>query len=216
MDARQGIQACERLVQDEKVGIIEQRLRNTRALQHALRIRLQRTLRGVRKPHLLQQFISTRPNGLPVESADATVEVEQFARIEIRIVIGNFRHIADTGARLRIRWIAPHHPHGSGGRADEPEQHLDGRCLPRAVRAEKTHDLALPERKRQPGHGLDLSEPPRNILNRQNAHTRQSALLPNVTQNVHDNQRILEREAGTRPPIPTQKREHDSSRRILK
>ena len=216
MDARQGIQACERLVQDEKVGIIEQRLRNTRALQHALRIRLQRTLRGVGQSDLLEEHICTRTNRLLVESADATVEVEQFARIEIRIVIGNFRHIADTGARLRIRWIAPHHRNRPFGRLDQPEEHLDRGRLASTVGAEKTHDLALPERKRQPGHGLDLSEPPRNILNRQNAHTRQSALLPNVTQNVHDNQRILEREAGTRPPIPTQKREHDSSRRILK
>ena len=158
MDARQRIEAGERLVENQQIGIAQQGLRDAGALEHALGVFLERTPCRLRQLHCLQQFIRAGAHGLLVHAADATIEGKQLAHVEVWIIVGHFRHVADARTCGGIGRIAAQKPHRARCRPDQTDQHLDCGRLSGAVRAEESRDLALPKGKREVLDGFHRSK----------------------------------------------------------
>src|SRR4030095_1379919 len=79
------IQSRGRLIDDEQLRIIEQRLRNPDALAHTTREPTEIALAGVVQVHELEQRIDALSSGLRVEPPRRCEVREELHRIEVRI-----------------------------------------------------------------------------------------------------------------------------------
>jgi len=87
-------------------------------------------------------------------------EAQVFEAGELRIEVALVRDNADElqGRPGSFRAVHASDANRPGVRSGQPGEHVDGRCLARPVRAEKTEDFAQLHGEGNPVHGLDLAE----------------------------------------------------------
>ena len=118
--ARQRIDAGGRLVQDQQIGIVNQRAAQAELLPHAARQLLRRPICKGRQPGAVQQFRDppvALVAGLPEQAAEK-LDVLADAQVRIEILAQALRHVGDprTYRRpvLRVGDVAAEHRGAAG------------------------------------------------------------------------------------------------------
>jgi hypothetical protein len=152
------VEPVRRLVEDDELGVGQQRRRDTDALLHAEREGLVLPIGPPLHVDQLQQLVDARLR----HAADQH-------RLRAQVVapgqVGVERRVLDDRAdmlRHQLRVIGQRPPHDRDaalGRAHQPQHHADGGRLAGAVRAEKAEHLAAPDDEIERIDRGDLAEP---------------------------------------------------------
>ena len=90
-----GIEAGGRLIEDQQLGIVDQRLGEPEAATHPLRVLADRPTLDLREPDHVEKFVDATLPRAAVEPEDATVVVEGLTGVEEPVQVGLLREIAD-------------------------------------------------------------------------------------------------------------------------
>ena len=134
-----------RLVEEEDVGLVEERAGEPEALRHPLRVTANPVAPAAGEPHEVEQ-LGDPPIQVPL--GDAGEAAEQAQRRLAGQVAGEamaFGEVADAPARGRAARVAAAHAHLAARRPGQAEENLDQRGLAGAVGAEKAERLAAPD-----------------------------------------------------------------------
>lgn len=148
------IKAAGRLVKNQQIGIVDERLGESDTLLHSLGIRFNGPLPGVIEFDEFQRLINPAVRLGPGNSEKSRVKAEQFLGGEELVVVGQFRQVADA---LTGDWLAHARAEEEGVPArgvGKAQQHVHRGGFARAVRTEKTEHLALLHREVQIAHRL--------------------------------------------------------------
>ena len=134
-----GVHAVGRLVEEQQIGIVHQRLRQLDALLHAggvgFDVAVPRLAQADVKEHLVGALhrVDARQAGQLAAIGD------EGHGVHARDVGVALRHVADAGPDLerRLRDVEAQHAQPAALRHDEPEQRLEHRALAGAVRPEQ-------------------------------------------------------------------------------
>ena len=152
--ARQRIDAGRRLVEDQQIGIVDQRAAKAELLPHAARQLLRRAVGERREPGAVEQLgdaLLPLGGGLPEQAAEE-LDVLADAEIGIEVLAEALRHVgdarADRGAVRGIGHVAAEHANLPG--LDLPGAGNDGqqRRLADAVGPDQPDDAAGRKRER--------------------------------------------------------------------
>ena len=141
------IHAVGRLVEQQQIGIVHERLRELDALLHAGRIGFDVAVARLAEADVVEHLVRAL-HGVgrrqPGELAAIGDERDGRHAGNLRVVL---RHVADARADFerRLGHVEIEHADAAGVRLDEAEQRLEHRALPGAVRAEQAD---RPGRKR--------------------------------------------------------------------
>ena len=151
------VESVRGFVEDHERRIRKQRGGDAESLAHAERVGSKLRSTALGEPQSREQGVHPRERAAAPQDRDRR---EVVAAGEIRIEGSDLEHRSDAGERVLASHanVASEYLSRSRGRRDEPEDHADRRALPRAVRAEKTDDLAAPDLEIEPVHGGDRSE----------------------------------------------------------
>ena len=142
LHAAERIEAAGGLVEDQQVGIVDQRLGQADALLHALGVGLDGALAGVFQLDQLEQLVNAAVRLGARDAEDARVEAEQFLGGEELVVVGQLGQVADALAGDGLAHVHAEQEGGAAGGVDEAQQHVHGGGLAGAVGAEKAKDFA--------------------------------------------------------------------------
>ena len=154
-----GIESGRRLVHDQDVGIVQQRLGQAHALLEPLRQPADRLLDHQPQRTQLDDGVDAALEGLP-ELARLAEEGEQLERRHVGIQRAVLRQVSQAPGRLDAMLPHVHPADGRAARAGRqiPRQHPHHRGLARAVGPEEGHDLTLGYRKGNVAHRDERTE----------------------------------------------------------
>ena len=143
------------LVENEHLGVAQQRGCDREALAHSHRVALDAAVRRCREPDPVQHLVHARVGMAPGGGQHAQVVAAAAARVEARVL----EHHPDLSARMRKVLVAPS-VEGSAARVgmDQAEEHAQGRALARPVGAQEPRDPSRLHLEREVGHGIHLAE----------------------------------------------------------
>jgi hypothetical protein len=150
-----GIHPVGRLVEEEQVRIVDERLRELDALFHAGRVGLDVAVSRFAEADVVEHFMRALHRvGARQPCQLAAVRHEGDRRHARNVPVG-FRHIADAAADLERRGlhIVAEHAHVAAVGRDEAEQRLQHRALARAIGTEQADGARLE-------HGADVAQRP--------------------------------------------------------
>ena len=154
--ARLRIEPRGRLVEDQEIGVVDQRARERQAPLHAARERADRLLALAREAGELEQPRDARLDHAAGDPEVAPVDPQVLGDGEVGIEVVHLRDDADADARLarRLRHgLAAERDRAAVG-VDEAEAAAQRRGLARAVRPEQREALAAPDVEGQSAHDL--------------------------------------------------------------
>ncbi len=129
-------------VEDDQVGVVNERLGQADAALHAFREFADRAgLRLVQSDHVEQLGGAVLPIPLG-QVKQVAKKIERLARIEVSVEIGFLGQVPNAGLRLDVSRRMSEDLDVSFGRIKEPEQQLDGCRCSRPVRTEQAETLA--------------------------------------------------------------------------
>src|SRR5262249_39082905 len=140
----------------DDVGIVDQRLCEARALQHALRELLQALAARAIEPDLHDQLVGALLARLRVEPEEAAGEIEELAHRQVVVEVRRLGQEAAARARGAAGARVAEDLRAAAGGADEAEQAPDRRRLAGAVRTEEAEDLAALHLEAHAAERLDL------------------------------------------------------------
>ena len=155
--AQVGVEAGERLVEQQQLRLRRQRARQRHALLLAAGELMRRTPRRMRQADALQHLLHARFALGARQMADAEGNV--VAHVQVReqgVVLEHHADAARLGLDMRVR-IGQHaavHAHAACGQPFEPGHRAQQRGLAAARRADQHADLAFGQRQRHAGHGV--------------------------------------------------------------
>ena len=141
--AAERIEARGGLVEKHELRIVEQRLGEADALQHALAVAAQRAIGGVEQVDAGQQPSMRASSATPRSRRGGRGSAAARSRSACR-ESGSARAESRSARAPRDRRAARRARARAGRRLDQRQQHLDRRRLAGAVRAEKAEDLPAP------------------------------------------------------------------------
>ena len=157
--ARQRINARGWLVEDEKIGLVDDGHRERQPLPYA-----QGNIAGALIEIILEtkpadEFVDARLRLLRHQVEEARMKIEVLANGKLGVERKRLRHIADAiaGAHVSARGGLAKQERLSPGRRKEAGQHLHRRRLAAAVRAEKAEDFAAVDGE---AHAIDRGKVP--------------------------------------------------------
>ena len=154
------VESVGRLVHDEDLRIVDDRLREARPLAVALGERVDRLLRDGREASLLNDGLHLLLRDLAVEPANLGYELEVLLDDHAAIAGGGLRQVSD--AALRAHRVGPDVVPADDGRSrrrrEEARYHAHCRRFPGAVRPQEAQHLALRDREGNPLHRLEVAE----------------------------------------------------------
>lgn len=149
LHATDGVEAAGRLVEDEEVGVVDERLCEAHALLHPFGVSLDLPFPRVVQLNEFQHGVDARLGFRPGNTEDARVEAEQFLGGEEFVVVGLLRQIADALAGDGFAHVHAKDTGGAAGGRHEAQQDVHRGSLPRAVGAEEAEDFALADTESQ-------------------------------------------------------------------
>ena len=148
-----GVEAVGGLVEDEHLGIAEQRRRQGQALLHAGGVALDRALGGALELDQLERLVDARVGDAGAGGDHAQRVAPGAAGVEA----GGVEQRADPcGGRVQLPVPAAEDRHRPGRRPHEVEDHAQGGRLAGAVGAQHAGDRARLDREAHVVHGEDL------------------------------------------------------------
>src|SRR5579871_2085747 len=151
-----GIEAARRLIEEEQLGIVDQRLGDAGALAHTLGVAPDIALPGVGlKPYLLQADLNATAALRLRDAEQASVVVEDVPTTHRIVEVGLFGQVSDLLFDAIVSHRLAEDGGVSGSREDQAEQHFDRRGFAGAVAAQEAEDFALFDIQRQVIDGDD-------------------------------------------------------------
>jgi len=135
------VQACGRLVENEQVRVVDQRLGQADAALHALGVFADGSALHRFQTDHLQQHVDALVAGVAVLVEQSAVVFQRFPGVEEPVEIRLFRQVADAflGGDVRGQFAEHRDPAGRG--KQQPEQDFDGGRLARAVGPQQAEHL---------------------------------------------------------------------------
>ena len=144
LDDAERVDGGRRLVEDEDVGRLHQRVGDAEALLHAPRVRLDPVVRAIGQADLLEDLVHGRLGLAALQPVEARRVAQVLAAGQPAVEadgVGEVAHPPLDLARVPGR-VEAGDARLAAGRLGQPEQHEDRRGLARAVLAEQAEDLA--------------------------------------------------------------------------
>ena len=163
--ARLRIEAGRRLVEDQELGIVDERPREREAPLHPARQHADSHLLLAAQPGEFEQLRNARGERRAIDVEIAAVDAKVLGDGEIRIEVVDLRHDAhaDAGDPGGLGHALADHLDRAAIGIDEPEAAAKRRGLARAVGAEQREAFAAPDLEGEPAHDLvravELAEP---------------------------------------------------------
>ena len=175
----QRIESRRRLVEKNQFGLVNQRLRQSDALQHALGKILQAFVEVGRESHQLDQRGNALRELAGGNAAKTAVQVQKFCGRQPFVKPEIFRKEPDFSADFNVAGWRAQHQRLAARRFGEAQKHFDRCAFSRAVRAEEAEDFAAPHGQSQVAHRDLAAEHLAQILrpNREVIRLGQSQLL---------------------------------------
>jgi len=150
-----GVESRRGLVEDQEVGVADQRHREREALLHALGVVAGQPIRVVGQANGVEEGVGVVVGAFRLDGPLQILPTQK--RVVEAVALGeDAGALADVGgAGLRVE---AEHLDGPARRPDEIEQDVDGRRLARAVRAEEAEDLAALDGQIEVVHGRLVAE----------------------------------------------------------
>ena len=143
------VEARERLVEHEELGVVQEGRGQEHALAHALRVRGHRAVAAVPEQEEPQQL-----RHLPVEPrlrhpSKASDQRQVLGGRQVRVEVRLLRHVADPPLVCRgiVRLADAVEQNRSAARLEQADHHVDGRALAGSVRAQVADHLAAADRE---------------------------------------------------------------------
>src|SRR5207249_5674979 len=122
-------------VEEEYLGVVEQRRRQRDLLPHASRVARKEVVAPLPQVEKLEQCVDAAIPKAWLDVVEVAGKLEELAGAQLVIERRGVRDVADLC--LGPLWLGcdvdPRHPGAAGGGADQPNQHFDGGRLSRAV-----------------------------------------------------------------------------------
>ena len=151
------VEACERLVEDEQSGLVDDGAEQLDQLGHALGQAADRLTAPVAKAVLGEQDVGASPPFGERQAAERAHEGNPVPRVHRGIEAALLGQIADLRRGLE-RTVAAEDEARAARRVDDAEQHPKGRGLARAVGPEQAEDRAGGHGKADAIDGAGLAE----------------------------------------------------------
>ena len=146
-----GVEAVRRLVEDEDLGVAEQRMGDAEALTHAERVIPDPLLGGARVEPDEREHLLDAP---AVDADQLCGQGERFGAAPAAVLGGGIEQDADPASGVReVGEVAAEHRRAAARRPREATQHPQGRRLAGAVGAEEAGDSSGLATKRHIEHG---------------------------------------------------------------
>jgi hypothetical protein len=133
-----------RLVEKEEIGVVDERLRELDALLHTGRVRFDVPVARFPEADVVEHFVGTLHRVHGGQARELPAIGDERHRIHAGDMSVAFRHVPEARPDLQrtLGDIQAEHRHAPLVRLDEPEQRLQHRALPGAVRAEQADGAA--------------------------------------------------------------------------
>jgi hypothetical protein len=151
--AAHGVERRGRLVEEDQLGLAQQRGSQPEPLLHAFRERAHAILVALRQPDRLEGRGDLVVPARTRERRQLAVKGENFACGKPALVAEELRQVADVAPGLQVPDRAAQEPGLTGGRLEEPQQQFHRRRLAGSVRSEKPEHLTTRHGHREPGQG---------------------------------------------------------------
>jgi hypothetical protein len=144
LDHADRVDGGRRLIEDEQVGILDQRIGDAQPLEHAPRIRLDERIGPIAQTDLDEDLVDGRLGDIARDAIESSRIAQVLATGHVAVEADLVGHVAHPSLDLErpARRIEAHHPRSTRGRLGETQEHQDGRRLARAVLAKQAEDLA--------------------------------------------------------------------------
>ena len=135
------IQSCRRLVEDDQIRIVDQRLGQADSTLHPFRKLAHRPCVGLAQADHLEQLSGSFAAFLFLKLEELSEKIECLLGIQKSVEVGLFGQVTDLrlGSHMTRR-MAENLDMPLGG-VEEPEQHLNGGRLPGSVGSQETENL---------------------------------------------------------------------------
>src|SRR6266567_721090 len=144
LHAAQRVQAAGGFVQNEKLGVVNEGLRQADALLHAFGVGFDLTFAGRFQLDQLEQRINPPSSFGTGNAKNAGIKSEQLFGSEEFVVIGQLGQIADPLPRNRLAHVDSEETRLAAGRVNKTQQHIHGCCLAGAVGAKEPEHFPCP------------------------------------------------------------------------
>ena len=148
-----GVEAGRGLVEEDEVGLVDESLGETDALQHAFRKAAEPPVAMSSKSDEVQERGNAVAELGRSESAEPTVKREEFGGSQPVVEAEVFGEEADLAADLDARKGLIEDPSVAATGFNEAEQHLDGGAFASTVWAEEAEDFAATDLEREAADG---------------------------------------------------------------
>ena len=140
--APDGVKAGHRLVEENHVGVIDQRLRDARSLHHPFGKPPKRDVSRLGESHSLQKLINAPPQSVSAHSEKPTCVVQQFFRRQVIVKIRILGKVTDTLVHAGVIQFLAQDSRRAGSGKDQAEEDFEGGGLPRPIGTQQTKDFA--------------------------------------------------------------------------
>jgi hypothetical protein len=137
-----GIEPRHRLVENDQLGIVDERLRDADALHHALRVMPEQPAAVGADPDLVEEPVRPRSALRPTIAEEPGEIREQFLRREVVVERRMLRQEAEAPARPDVAWRPAQDLGTPVRRPQQVDQNLERRALAGAVRSQQAEDAA--------------------------------------------------------------------------
>jgi hypothetical protein len=167
--ASHGIEGGSGFVEEHDFRLSQQSNRESEPLLHALGVTADSIARALVEADERQYAVDLAPAQPVVDRNELCVNLQDFARGEPFRIAKQFGKVADPGARARIADRYAEQRAVARAWGNQPQQHLNGARLPRAIGTEKTENGSPLDfqRKVDDGEGSTVGFRQRTGFNRQ-------------------------------------------------
>ena len=138
-----GVEAGHRLVENHHLRIVQDRLRDSHALQHPFRKFSQLHVARRSQTHALEIFPHALAAFARAVVRKSRVIIEQFARRQVVVEVRLLGQIADLAVHLDVVDRPAANARRAAGRENQPHQQLHRGRFPRAIRPEEAENFSV-------------------------------------------------------------------------
>ena len=131
-----------RFVQDEKLRLLDEGLRETDALEHSLGVTSQPAIARIRQANQIEQLLDAASQPRPAQSAKFSIKAERFAAGQIFVEIRTLRQKTNSFAALDQTAVPAKNLGFAPGGGNEAKEDLQRRALAGSIWAQEPVDLA--------------------------------------------------------------------------
>jgi hypothetical protein len=161
---RDRVEARSRLVEEDDLGVVDERLGEADAAHHALGVLPDLALAGVLHPEAGDEVVDPLPAGRAVDVEEPGVEIEGLVRVQEAVEIGLLGQEPDARLGGDVGGGAAEDAGRARAGEEEAEEELHRGGLARPVRADEAEDLAGVDLEIETVERLQAGAPPEILV----------------------------------------------------